>query len=375
MKSSRAGGGRLPVRQRRRLLVPVPRKPGPERRRQRPLGHRHHQVPGLRQHQRHQGRRRPRARRRPAVRPLRHARRLQAGRRAEQPDPRHVVPRRRHRDHDRGEELQLQGHGRHRLQQARRAGVHQLLGERVRLVGRGLREDRRRRHLRRPRHPGLVQGACADRAPDPPGAVQQPGHRQRLDLAAVLQRLAHQRRHRVLQQLHHGRDAHRLGPRAEPVRAGRLVAAVRRARRVQRLRLPGGRQRLLDRPHRRRAAVADEPVGAGREPADPGHRPDEAELHRTRLPEERSRPGCRPGRDRCLAHREQRQPAGLQQEGEGRQRHHRPVQLQRDRVDDRERPAVGRRDLRQRRPRPTCGAARRSGPSAGRTASRSAPAR
>ena len=73
----------------------------------------------------------------------------------------------------------------------------------------------------------------------------------RLDLGAVLQRLAHRRRHRVLwlrvrrQQL----PADRLGQRVVPVRPGRRVAALRRPGRLQRLRLHRGRQRQQRRAH------------------------------------------------------------------------------------------------------------------------------
>lgn len=55
--------------------------------------------------------------------------------RREHRDPGNPVPRPRHRHHGDGEQLQLRRHGRHRLHQARRAGVHRLLGRTVRRWG------------------------------------------------------------------------------------------------------------------------------------------------------------------------------------------------------------------------------------------------
>ena len=191
----RAQLARLRLRQPGRFLVPVPRQPGPERGPVRPLGDRRGEVPGQRLDERHPGRRELRAQPGPEVRPVRDARHLEAGRGPEHPDPGHVGHGRRDRDHGRREQLQLRRHDRHRLQQAGSAGVHQLLGRRVRLVGRGLRQARRSRRVRPPGRAGLVGGAAADRPPDGPGAVQQPGHHRRHHLVVAGQRLAHHRRH------------------------------------------------------------------------------------------------------------------------------------------------------------------------------------
>ena len=76
----------------------------------------------------HPGRRELRAQPGPEVRLVRDAGHLQAGGGAEHPDPGHVLHGRPDRHHRQREQLQLRRHDRHRLQQAGRAGVHQLLG-------------------------------------------------------------------------------------------------------------------------------------------------------------------------------------------------------------------------------------------------------
>ena len=183
-EGQRAVQGRLRLRQHRRLLVPVPRQPGPERRPVRPLGHRRDQVPASGRENGIQ-----------VVADYVHSLGLKFGLYVTPGISKQAVAQNTaiegtpyHADDiattAAEKNYNCKGMVGHRLHQARRAGLHQLLGRPVRLLGRGLRQDRRRRHPGHPGRAGLVGRAEADRPPDPPGAVQQPGHQQRADLGA-----------------------------------------------------------------------------------------------------------------------------------------------------------------------------------------------
>jgi alpha-galactosidase len=92
------------------------------------------------------------------------------------------------------------------------------------------------------RDPGVAPGHPQHPAADRPRAVELAQLREREHLAAVRQRLAHRRRHRVLQVRGQAQplSADELGQGVPPVDGPAQVDAVRRSRRLQRPRFPGG---------------------------------------------------------------------------------------------------------------------------------------
>ena len=177
---------------------------------------------------------------------LRDAGHLQAGRGAEHPDRGHFLHGRPdRRANGRREQLQLRRHGRHRLHQAGRAGVHQLLGESVRVLGRRLRQARRRR--RRSTSPTSRPGPTACRQTGRPIHLEL-SNSLNIDDASTWTQYSNGWRTGGDIECYCGTNGSSY-PLTDwdnvsgPVRPGRGLAAVRRARRVQRLRLDRGRQR------------------------------------------------------------------------------------------------------------------------------------
>ena len=256
------------------------------------------EVPGQWLGQRHPGGRELRAQPGPEVRPVRDAR-ASPSRRSRRTPPSRARPTRPPRSatsHQR-EQRQLRRHDRHRLQQAGGAGVHQLLGRGVRVLGRGLRK---------------LDGVGSSDLPDVQAwsaALRQTGRPMAWSCPTAFLSLTAPRGRRCANGWRTTGDIECYcgsGGSSYPLTdwanvesrfgAAAKLAALRRSRRLERLRLDRGRERQQRRPDRGGAADPAVAVVAGQRAADPGHRPHQPGLRGPGPAGEQRRDRGRPGR-------------------------------------------------------------------------------